>query len=179
MTYTIAVCTVKNSCWWTGNCPKHVEIYSKNKFEKLVHLVCFIVRLIHSFSNVIRQIQRFLQSVFSTEDYLLSSLKSSSNFLLLPPCLPVISILPSIFASRTCLRRHSYTKCDKSSYPSSFLLFIGYPSSPPPSLFVILYFPHDLSNWSSPSFSSTTFQKFPVISYLLSEVSNNQQPSLI
>ena len=26
------------------NCPKHVEIYSKNKFEKLVHLVCFIVR---------------------------------------------------------------------------------------------------------------------------------------
>ena len=25
------------------NCPKHVEIYSKNKFEKLVHLVGFIV----------------------------------------------------------------------------------------------------------------------------------------
>ena len=27
------------------NCPKHVEFYSKNKFEKLVHLVCFIVRM--------------------------------------------------------------------------------------------------------------------------------------
>jgi len=27
------------------NCPKHVEFYSKNKFEKLVHLVGFIVRL--------------------------------------------------------------------------------------------------------------------------------------
>jgi len=26
------------------NCPKHVEFYSKNKFEKLVHLVGFIVR---------------------------------------------------------------------------------------------------------------------------------------
>ena len=26
------------------NCPKHVEFYSKNKFEKLVHLVCFIIR---------------------------------------------------------------------------------------------------------------------------------------
>jgi len=26
------------------NCPKHVEVYSKNKFEKLVHLVGFIVR---------------------------------------------------------------------------------------------------------------------------------------
>ena len=29
------------------NCPKHIEFYSKNKFEKLLHLVGFIVR-IHS-----------------------------------------------------------------------------------------------------------------------------------
>jgi hypothetical protein len=35
MTYTVAVCTVKN-------CPKHVEFHSKNKFEKLVHHVGFI-----------------------------------------------------------------------------------------------------------------------------------------
>ena len=27
------------------NCPKHVEFYSKNKFEKLVHLVGFIIRI--------------------------------------------------------------------------------------------------------------------------------------
>ena len=27
------------------NCPKHVEFYYKNKFEKLVHLVGFIVRI--------------------------------------------------------------------------------------------------------------------------------------
>jgi hypothetical protein len=26
------------------NCPKHVEFYSKNKFEELVHLVGFIIR---------------------------------------------------------------------------------------------------------------------------------------
>jgi hypothetical protein len=26
-------------------CPKHVEFYSQNKFEKLVHLVCFIIRI--------------------------------------------------------------------------------------------------------------------------------------
>jgi len=26
------------------NCPKHAEFYSKNKFEKLVHLVDFIIR---------------------------------------------------------------------------------------------------------------------------------------
>ena len=36
------------------NCPKHVEFYSKNKFEKLMHLVGFIVRIItmHGHLNV-------------------------------------------------------------------------------------------------------------------------------
>jgi len=29
------------------NCPKHVEFYAKNKFEKLVHLVGFIIRIYH------------------------------------------------------------------------------------------------------------------------------------
>ena len=29
------------------NCPKHAEFYSKNKFEKLVHLVGFILRIYH------------------------------------------------------------------------------------------------------------------------------------
>jgi len=29
------------------DCPKHVEFYSKNKSEKLVHLVCFITRNDH------------------------------------------------------------------------------------------------------------------------------------
>ena len=29
------------------NCPKHVEFYSKNKFEKLVRLVGFIIRIYH------------------------------------------------------------------------------------------------------------------------------------
>ena len=29
------------------NCPKHVEFYSKNKVEKLVHLVGFIIRIYH------------------------------------------------------------------------------------------------------------------------------------
>ena len=32
---------------WQRNCPKHVEFYSKNKFEKLVHLVGFIMRTYH------------------------------------------------------------------------------------------------------------------------------------
>jgi hypothetical protein len=29
------------------NCPKHVEFHSKNKFEKLVHLIGFIIRICH------------------------------------------------------------------------------------------------------------------------------------
>ena len=29
------------------NCLKHVEFYSKNKFEKLVHLIGFIIRIYH------------------------------------------------------------------------------------------------------------------------------------
>jgi len=28
-------------------CPEHVELYSKNKFEKLVHFVGFIIRIYH------------------------------------------------------------------------------------------------------------------------------------
>ena len=32
------------------NCPKHVDFYSKNKSEKLVHLVGFIIRIYHDAS---------------------------------------------------------------------------------------------------------------------------------
>jgi len=44
MTYTIAVCTAKTPDDGKRNCPKHVEFYSKNKFEKLVQLVGFIIK---------------------------------------------------------------------------------------------------------------------------------------
>ena len=38
MTYTIAVCTVKLPDDGQRICPKHVEFYSKSKFEKLMNL---------------------------------------------------------------------------------------------------------------------------------------------
>jgi len=44
MKYTIAVCTVKTPDDGWRNCPKHVEFYSKNKFEKLVQLGGFIIK---------------------------------------------------------------------------------------------------------------------------------------
>ena len=38
------------------NCPKNVEFYSKNKFEKLVHQVGFIIRICHDARSHERQI---------------------------------------------------------------------------------------------------------------------------
>jgi len=44
------------------NCPKHVEFYSKNKFEKSVHLVGFIIRIYHDARSPERQIKfHFIQ----------------------------------------------------------------------------------------------------------------------
>ena len=37
------------------NCTKHVEFHSKNKFEKLVHLVGFIIRIYHDARSPERQ----------------------------------------------------------------------------------------------------------------------------
>jgi len=56
MTYTIAVCTVKETPDdGQRNCPKHVLFCSKNKFEKLVHLVGFIIRIYHDARSPERQ----------------------------------------------------------------------------------------------------------------------------
>ena len=44
-------------CWTPDdgqrNCPKYAEFYSKNKFEKLVHLVGFIIRTLSGCSSVL------------------------------------------------------------------------------------------------------------------------------
>jgi hypothetical protein len=37
------------------NCPKHVKFHSKNKFEKLVHLVGFIIKIYHDARSSDRQ----------------------------------------------------------------------------------------------------------------------------
>jgi len=38
------------------NCPKQVDFYSKNKFENLVHLLGFIIRIYHDARSPARQI---------------------------------------------------------------------------------------------------------------------------
>ena len=47
MTYTTAVCTVINSWWWTEELSKTCTVSFQNRFEKLVHLVGFIMRICH------------------------------------------------------------------------------------------------------------------------------------
>jgi len=41
-----AVCTVKTPDDGQRNSPKHIEFYSKNKFETFLHLVGFIIRIL-------------------------------------------------------------------------------------------------------------------------------------
>ena len=45
----IAVCTVKNSWWWTEELSETCRVLFKNNFQKLVHLAGFIIRI---YSNV-------------------------------------------------------------------------------------------------------------------------------
>jgi len=58
ITFTIAVCTVKTPDDGQRNCPKHVDFHFKNKFEKLVHLVGFIIRSYHDTRSRGRQIRK-------------------------------------------------------------------------------------------------------------------------
>jgi len=51
------------------NCPKHVEFYSKNKFEKWVHLIGFHIRIYHDARSPERQIllQHFIKTARLTK----------------------------------------------------------------------------------------------------------------
>jgi hypothetical protein len=72
MVYVFQVCWQLASCqqylyvllcvqWKTPddgqrNCPKHVDFHSKNKSEKLEHLIGFIIRIYHDARSTVRQI---------------------------------------------------------------------------------------------------------------------------
>jgi len=59
------------------NCPKHVEFYSKNKFERLVHPVSFIIRIYHDARSPERQI--FLKTLLLLFRFKLSSADCTVN----------------------------------------------------------------------------------------------------
>jgi len=99
----------------------------------------------------------------------LFSLRSSSSCRRLFPRLPVIYILPSVFPSITRFWRQFLPKMWPIQLP--FLLFIACRIFLSSQLCVtLLHFSHDRSNWSSPPFSSTTFQNSPCTSDLICEV---------
>jgi hypothetical protein len=52
MSYKLAVCTVETPDNGERNCPKRVEFHPKNKYEKLVHLVGFIISMWKYVSNI-------------------------------------------------------------------------------------------------------------------------------
>ena len=64
MAYVIQVLlfTVKTLDDGQMNCPKHVEFYSKNKFEKLVHVVGFVIRKdVHIYCYIFLCLARYSQ----------------------------------------------------------------------------------------------------------------------
>jgi hypothetical protein len=124
-----------------------------------------------SYDGSIASCKRVLHTVrsgassFSLE-CLFFSLRSSSSFLHLLPYLP---ILTSIFLPVTCFRRQFLSKIWWIQL--FFLLFVICRMFLPPLDSVIFRLSHDQSNWSSPSFSITTFQNLWGVSDLLSEIS--------
>ena len=139
------------------SCFLFMHLSSKSKEIKVVNhngVLCYILLInsfIHSFcclSTVVPQSipkrallrLRYNTSSFNLQ-YTLISIRSSSSCLRLLLRLLVTSIHTSIFPSITCFKGSSCSKCDQSSYPSSFLLFVGY--SPLRWLFVtLLHFSH-------------------------------------
>jgi hypothetical protein len=57
VTYTIAVCTMKNYWWWTEELSEICRVSFQNKFEKLMHLVGFIKWICHEARSHERQIK--------------------------------------------------------------------------------------------------------------------------
>ena len=101
------------------------------------------------------------------------SLSLSSSCLRILPHLSLPAMLPSV----ACFRRQFLRKL----WPIQLSVLIFTVCKISLSLLtpcnILFNFSHDQPNWSSPSFSSTSFQNFPGISYLLSEQSSFQHHS--
>ena len=75
MSYRFAVCTVKKNSPDEGqrNCPKHVQFQSKYKFEKLAHLVGFIIRIYHDPRSPERQNTALTSILAAVDGFLLNT----------------------------------------------------------------------------------------------------------
>jgi hypothetical protein len=59
MAYTITACKVKNSWWWAEELSETSRVSFQNKFEKLLHLIGFIIRIYHDTRLLGRKIRVF------------------------------------------------------------------------------------------------------------------------
>jgi hypothetical protein len=148
-------------------------MYFNRRYPEFV--INSVVRLATDPQPLPQQVLHTVRSSASSFDiqyplFSFTSFMSCLHLLLLPR--PANLSFPLSFLQSHVLEGNSNIRCDQSSYPS-FLLYVGYSS--PTCLYVILFhYSHDRSNWSSPSFSSTTFQNFPGIYDILPEVSKFQ-----
>ena len=83
------------------NCPKHVEFYSKNKFEKLVHLVGFVTRIYHDARSPERKIHIHIVTHTKTVHFMVLKAVNTSRMytrdtemyrIILTFCWPCISV---------------------------------------------------------------------------------------
>jgi len=149
---------------------KHPESYYSELWigGGLIHSVVCLTTGPQPLARPFLHRMRSSSSSFSLQ-YPLISLRSSSSCLRLLPRLPVTYIIPPFFPSMTCFRRQflreiwqiqlAFLCCAVCRIFLSSLTY-GIP----------LHFSCDRSDWSSPSFSITTFHNFPGSSDLLSAV---------
>ena len=84
------------------NCPKHVEFYSKNKFEKLIHLVDFIIRIYHDARSIERQKSRSVNFLLCNWHRAVNISCPTSKHFLTPP-------ISTVAQTATAQVSHSYT----------------------------------------------------------------------
>ena len=157
----------------------YIHTYIQTYIHSFIHLVVCLTTGPKPLPKPALHIVQSRVSSFKWE-YSLLSLRSSSSVLRLIPRLPVTSIPPFIFPSITRCRRQSLRKIWPIQLPkrkhTTIQLAFRFLISCRIFLCIVIFlnFSHDRSNWSSPSFSSITFQNFPGISDLLPEASKFQ-----
>jgi hypothetical protein len=127
--------------------------------HSFIHLLVCLTTVPKPLPNRALHIVRSKASSFKWE-YPLPSLRSSSSSYIFLIFLSLLSP-PSIFPSTACCRRQFLLKMWPIQLAFHFLISCGIFLCSLTLKVIILHFSHDRSNWSSPSFSSTTFQNLP------------------
>jgi hypothetical protein len=130
------------------------------------HVVCLTTGPLLLQKGILQSVRSGVSSL--NFQYFVFSLTSSKSYLSILPHLLAPSNFPSLFTPITSFRMQR----NLWSVQLDFLPFIVcgiFLSSL--TLLILHFFLHDQTNWSSPSLSSTTLQKFSVIFDLLSEAS--------